>query len=169
MQTTRERRKAKDSVAPAPLTPSSPPLATVRRRKWGTGPFDENWLNVDCCGLVCAFLTYCLHAYGVYAVCFILVPPWMSAVTEEVRYLSIMGHLNRVAFAVVAALACAAHFKAMTTDPGAVPPDASPIEIPESTTGEEESTELLVSPTQKGRRLCRRCKSFKPQRAHHCR
>lgn len=93
----------------------------------------------------------------------------MSAVTEEVRYLSLMGHFNRAAFAVVAALACAAHFKAMTTDPGAVPPDASPIEIPESTTGEEESTELLVSPAQKGRRLCRRCKSFKPQRAHHCR
>lgn len=169
MQTTRERRKAKDATPSAPAAPSSHPVATVRRRKWGTSPFDENWLNVDCCGLVCAFFTYCLHAYGVYAVCFILIPPWMSETTEEVRYLSIPGHFHRAAFVITAILACAAHFKAMTTDPGAVPPDASPIEVPESTTADEEGSDLIILPTQKGRRLCRRCKAYKPQRAHHCR
>lgn len=175
MQTTRERRKPKDgagngvSSAP-PSAPPTPQVATVRRRKWGTSAFDDNWLNVDCCGLVCAVLTYCLHCYGVFAVCFILIPPWMSSATtveNEIRSISIFGHLHRLAFALVAVLACAAHFKAMTTDPGAVPPDATPLELEKE--GEEESCELIISPTQKGKRLCRRCRAFKPQRAHHCR
>jgi len=170
MQTTRERRKAKDAAPQATITPSAPQLATVRRRKWGTSPFDENWLNLDCCGLVCAALTYGLHMYGVFAVCFILIPPWMSTTAEEVRSVSIMGHLHRLAFVVVAGLACAAHFKAMTTDPGAVPPDATPIPDPsDSPAAEEEEAELILSTAQKGRRLCRRCRAFKPQRAHHCR
>lgn len=172
MQTTRERRKAKgDAVQSAPPTPSTIQLASVRRRKWGTSAFDENWLNLDCCGLVCAAITYMLHAYGVYAVCFILIPPWMSSTTteeEHIRSISIFGHLHRILFVVFAALACAAHFYAMTTDPGAVPPDATPVPEPDEG-ADEESSELILSTTQKGRRLCRRCKSFKPQRAHHCR
>lgn len=170
MQTTRERRKTKDSTPQAPLSShSTPQIATVRRRKWGTGPFDENWLNVDCCGLVCAALTYCLHFYGIYAVCFVLIPPWMSSKIDEVRFLSLTGHFHRVTFIVIAAFACLAHFKAMTTDPGAVPPDASPLELQEKAAADEEGSELIISQKQKGRRLCRRCKAFKPQRAHHCR
>jgi len=168
MQTTRERRKAKDSTPQSPYSGYSvPQIATVRRRKCGTGPFDEYWLNVDCCGLVCAGLTYCLHFYGIYAVCFVLIPPWMSNTTEEVRYMSIIGHLHRVVFTAIACMACISHFKAMTTDPGAVPPDASPLEE-KSKIVDEEGTELIISPKHKGRRLCRRCKAFKPQRAHHC-
>mmetsp|Transcript_61745 Transcript_61745/g.93219 ORF Transcript_61745/g.93219 Transcript_61745/m.93219 type:complete len:98 (-) Transcript_61745:948-1241(-) len=27
------------------------PVATVKRNKCGTSPFDQNWLNMDCCGL----------------------------------------------------------------------------------------------------------------------
>lgn len=53
-------------------------VATVVRRRFGTGPFDKYWLNLDCCGLVCAGFTYCLHLYGCYAVCAVLLPPWMS-------------------------------------------------------------------------------------------
>mmetsp|Transcript_8371 Transcript_8371/g.12146 ORF Transcript_8371/g.12146 Transcript_8371/m.12146 type:complete len:360 (+) Transcript_8371:36-1115(+) len=168
MQTTRERRKAKESTPQAPPSHSTPQIATVRRRKWGTGPFDENWLNLDCCGLVCAGLTYCLHFYGVYAVCFVLIPPWMSSKVEEVRFLSLTGHFHRLTFCIIAGLACAAHFKAMTTNPGAVPPDAAPLELLEKSTTDEEGQELINSQKQKGRRLCRRCKAFKPQRAHHC-
>ena len=53
-------------------------IATVYRKQCGTGPFDKNWLNLDCCGLFCAMLTYALHTYGCYAVCVVLLPPWMS-------------------------------------------------------------------------------------------
>lgn len=104
-------------------------VATVKRNKFGTSPFDENWLNIDCCGLICACITYMLHAYGVYATCLVLIPPWMSTTDEGgARTISVMGHLNRLAFTTVAVLAVYAHFKAMTTDPGAVPPDAVPLE-----------------------------------------
>ena len=102
--------------------------ASVKRHKYGTGPFDEQWLNLDCCGLFCALVTYGLHLYGVYAVCLILLPPWMSETDEEgIRTLTWGGHFHRCAFTAVAVLAMYAHFKAMTTDPGAVPPDAVPL------------------------------------------
>ena len=150
-------------------------VATVKRNKFGTGPFDENWLNLDCCGLVCACMTYGLHLYGIYAVCLILIPPWMSTVTDDgVRHLTFMGHFNRLSFTVVAVLAIYAHFKAMTTDPGAVPPDAEPLDEADANknsldleNGHPSSDPQKPTP-RKGRRLCRRCNAFKPQRAHHC-
>ena len=161
-------------------TPSSQAaIATVKRNKCGTSPFDENWLNMDCCGLFCAAITYGLHVYGVYAVCLILLPPWMSTTDEGgIRSMTLMGHFHRLAFTSVAVLAVAAHFKAMTTDPGAVPPDALPLEPKQSNTietpnqngeGGEMDPMLQLPPSQrKGKRLCRRCNSFKPKRAHHC-
>ena len=159
------------------LKPATMPIAKVKKQKWGTGPFDENWLNLDCCGLFCATFTYMLHAYGVYAVCLILIPPWMSSVDEDgVRTISIMGHFHRTAFTLVAALAVYAHFKAMTTNPGAVPPDATPLEemkdLLNQQSAEDPNSSLMVEdkppPQRKGRRLCRRCNTFKPKRAHHC-
>lgn len=161
------------------LRPAVIKEAKVKRSKYGTGPFDENWLNLDCCGLFCAGLTYMLHAYGVYAVCLILIPPWMSSVDQDgVRTISAMGHIHRVAFTLVAALAVCAHFKAMTTNPGAVPPDAVPLEemkdllMQQNQALEEGQNSSLMqedkTPPRKGRRLCRRCNTFKPKRAHHC-
>jgi palmitoyltransferase ZDHHC3/7/25 len=162
---------------------TAPIIATVRRNKFGTSPFDEQWLNVDCCGLFCAGITYLLHCYGVYAVCIILIPPWMST-TDAVtglRSLSFMGHFHRLAFTFVAVMAVYAHAKAMMTDPGAVPPDAMPLEelrkqqlLLEQSNGGDlvEGGEAPKSPLQqqqrKGKRLCRRCNAFKPKRAHHC-
>jgi ribosomal protein L40E len=151
------------------------PIATVKRNKCGTSPFDENWLNMDCCGLFCAGITYFLHAYGVYAVCLVLLPPWMSTTDENgIRSMTIMGHFHRVGFTMVAVLAVYAHFKAMTTDPGAVPPDAVPLEEPKpdvegAANGESGETDPMITPSaRKGKRICRRCNAFKPKRAHHC-
>jgi hypothetical protein len=101
-------------------TPTVLKVAKVKRSKFGTSPWDENWLNLDCCGLFCAAVTYMLHVYGVYATCVILIPPWMSTVDKDgKRTITMMGHLNRVSFTLIAVLAVYAHFKAMTTDPGA--------------------------------------------------
>ena len=58
-------------------------LAKVKRNTWGTQPFDKYWLNLDCCGLVCATMTYMLHAYGVYSFGWILLPPWFSVMDED--------------------------------------------------------------------------------------
>jgi palmitoyltransferase len=88
--------------------------------------------------------------------------------------MSIMGHFHRLGFTMVAVLAVYAHFKAMTTDPGAVPPDAVPLEEPKpdvegATNGESGETDPMIAPSaRKGKRICRRCNAFKPKRAHHC-
>ena len=58
-------------------------IATVKRNTWGTQPFDKHWLNLDCCGLICASMTYMLHAYGVYSFGWILLPPWFSVMDED--------------------------------------------------------------------------------------
>eukprot|EP00977_Amphora_coffeiformis_P003451 scaffold638_cov168-Amphora_coffeaeformis.AAC.33 len=145
-------------------------FATVKRNYCGTGAFDKNWLNMDCCGLFSSGLTYGLHAYGVYAVCFVMLPPWMSEdiTTEEgtSRQLTWTGTMNASFFTIIAILAVVSHFYAMTTDPGAVPPDAQPLNVNESLSGDE--APLVAKKTPQGMRLCRRCKAYKPARAHHC-
>lgn len=160
-----------DTASPAANGTGAVQVATVRRRKFGTSPFDEHWLNVDCCGLTCALITYALHAYAVYTVCFIMIPPWMSFKGEDgIRYLTTAGMFNRVAFTSVAVMACLSHFYAMTTNPGAVPPDAKPVPSPEELNNTNGNGEEETKPIQKkGMRLCRRCNAFKPRRAHHCR
>lgn len=178
--TTAQRRKVPKAPGSAPLEPEiisssnnangTVPVATVRRRKFGTSPFDEHWLNVDCCGLTCALITYLLHAYAVYTVCFIMIPPWMSIKGEDgIRYLTTAGVFNRFAFTAIAVMACLSHFFAMTTNPGAVPPDAKPVQSPDDTNKSSENGENEGPQKQKGMRLCRRCNAFKPRRAHHCR
>jgi palmitoyltransferase ZDHHC3/7/25 len=163
-------------------------VATVRRNWCGTGPFDLHWLNLDCCGIICALFTYALHVYAVYAVSIVLLPPWMSYTNNAesgvgTRTSSLAGHFHRFAFTAIAVLAVISHFKAMTTDPGAVPPDAKPLEeelekindtLDESTgsalSAADRERNFLLNPPERShvKRLCRRCKSFKPQRAHHC-
>lgn len=66
-----------------------------------------------------------------------------------------------------------AHFQAMTTDPGAVPPDAEPIPDPIDLVTQDLERKTHPPPpstaTRKQRaRACRRCNSYKPDRAHHC-
>lgn len=157
-------------------------VARVHRNFCGTGPFDRHWLNMDCCGIICALVTYGLHLYGVYAVTLVLLPPWMSYKDESSgeKYMSLAGNIHRLVFTAVATIAIISHIKAMTTDPGAVPPDAKPLDMELQETNESgldnstsssarnplESTNNKSLPQVK--RLCRRCKAFKPARAHHC-
>jgi hypothetical protein len=157
------------SVAAGTTTmPVTVVAAKVRRRYCGTGPFDYMWLNLDCCGLICAIITYLLHFYALYTVVFILIPPWMNTdihsvdstgqlqnattallkdvstqvtrqmiaqqqqqnhhptTTSMIHSVSWIGYLHRLLFTIIAMLAIVSHYKAMTTDPGSVPPDAQP-------------------------------------------
>ncbi len=71
----------------------------------------------------------------------------------------------------IAFFAVLSHFKAMTTDPGAVPPDAEPVGNNldnNSNTDGSDIKEPLTKPLRGPKRLCRRCNAFKPDRAHHC-
>ena len=49
----------------------------------------------------------------------------------------------------------------MTTDPGSVPSNASPLHIEDNNSG-------INKPFNKTIKVCKRCDSFKPPRAHHC-
>jgi len=153
--------------------PANVVVAHVHRRWCGTGPFDLHWLNLDCCGLFCAMLTYGLHIYGCWAVCCKLLPAWMVQlpVIDGDRKMSIAGKIHSFAFCSIALLAILSHLYAMTTDPGAVPPDAQPLEpssAEETPITDPISGETLPTSPRRGKRICRRCNSFKPQRAHHC-
>jgi hypothetical protein len=93
-----------------------------------------------------------------------------SAVTK----MNTSHRFKSICFSII--LTC--HFyRAMTTDPGAVPPDAKPLPEPPkkvhdddndetNSTDDNEPYSLLNVPPP--RRLCRRCKTYKPERAHHC-
>ena len=139
-------------------------VGKVKRDSCGTQPFDKRWLNKDCCGLFCAGFTYSLHIYGCFAVCFKLLKPWFY--NHDSKKWGIFGIIHIILFCSIAALACANHFLAMTSDPGAVPPDAVPLPDPEK--GIDEMTALNLNPAKLGRRFCRRCNAYKPKRAHHC-
>jgi len=141
-------------------------VGIVKQKWFGTGPFDKYWLNTDCCGLFCAGFTYSLHMYGCFAVCLKLLKPWFFDDEDgNNTWDRTIGTFHVVLFCSIAILACVNHFFAMTTNPGAVPPDATPLPDPE--TGITISAKDL-NPTKLGRRYCRRCTAFKPKRAHHC-
>lgn len=80
------------------------------------------------------------------------------------------GNLHGLIFSFIAMMACISHFNAMTTDPGAVPPDAKPLQL-EPQPDQCDNYPLIHSPgrgNNSNKRTCRRCNSFKPVRAHHC-
>ena len=154
--------------------------------KCGTQPRHEHWLNWSVRGIVIAMSTYALHAYAMYVVTCILLPPWMMTnEKEQPRSLSYEGYIHAVAFVTISVLAIASHFIAMTTDPGSVPPDAKPLykaksTLMDATTADQnkltEGSSAEPAPCnavdmhevpQKSC-TCRQCHSFKPPRAHHC-
>ncbi|KAL3807630.1 hypothetical protein ACHAXA_005260 [Cyclostephanos tholiformis] len=102
--------------------------ASVKRNKCGTRPFDHHWLNLDCCGLSCACITYMLHVYGMYAFAFVLLPPWMSNTDEDgYRELTMACHVHRLLFVSVSMLAIFSHYRAMTTRSRIGTADAYPL------------------------------------------
>ena len=66
------------------------------------------WFVKDVCGVICAFITWGLIAYATFVVMFVILKPEPGQVH---------GIINAVLFIVLASLAVASHFKAMTTDP----------------------------------------------------
>mmetsp|Transcript_14650 Transcript_14650/g.17066 ORF Transcript_14650/g.17066 Transcript_14650/m.17066 type:complete len:283 (+) Transcript_14650:717-1565(+) len=138
----------------------------------GTGEQDSFWLNTDCCGLICACTTYTLLLFAEYAMLFVILDPWFVEAdislpgSENVKEgesgsVSIgynKGTFHAVAFSTIVALAILSHLKAMTTDPGAVPRDARPLD----------HSDTLENANKKNYRMCLKCNSFKPGRTHHC-
>jgi palmitoyltransferase len=131
--------------------------ALEKRRKeqaCGTGFHVRLWCNKDPCGLICAVISWLLVLYAESVVVGVVIYPWMG--------LSLQGIANIAAFTAICFLALVSHGKAMLTDPGAVPQSALPlalIDSPKEDFGRLEEQKY---------RTCRRCRQFKPGRAHHC-
>ncbi|XP_025890620.1 palmitoyltransferase ZDHHC3 isoform X2 [Nothoprocta perdicaria] len=107
------------------------------------------WFIRDGCGIACAVVTWMLVFYADFVVLLVMLVP-----SRDYVYSAINGTLfNTLAF-----LALASHFRAMLTDPGAVPKGNATKEFIES---------LQLKPGQVVYK-CPKCCSIKPDRAHHC-
>uniref|UniRef100_A0ACB8FU92 Palmitoyltransferase zdhhc3 n=1 Tax=Sphaerodactylus townsendi TaxID=933632 RepID=A0ACB8FU92_9SAUR len=107
------------------------------------------WFIRDGCGIACAVVTWFLVLYADFVVLFVMLIP-----SKDYVYSAING----VVFHTLAFLALASHFRAMLTDPGAVPKGNATKEFIES---------LQLKPGQVVYK-CPKCCSIKPDRAHHC-
>jgi len=76
----------------------------------------------------------------------VVISPWLDD--------SVWGMVHQTTFATLIFLGVWAHYKAVTTDPGAVPHDAVPID---HEPGDDRAF-----------KVCVKCNSFKPSLAHHC-
>ncbi|XP_069575723.1 palmitoyltransferase ZDHHC7-like isoform X2 [Brachyistius frenatus] len=113
------------------------------------GEAKQLWFIQDCCGMVCAFITWSLVFFADFVVTFVMLLPsrsfWYAVV-------------NGVLFNSLAVLALASHLRTMLTDPGAVPKGNATKKHMESL--QLKPGEVLYK--------CPKCCSIKPERAHHC-
>ncbi|XP_057268110.1 palmitoyltransferase ZDHHC7-like [Pezoporus wallicus] len=111
---------------------------------------DRVWFIRDCCGMVCAIMTWLLVVYADFVVTFVMLLPskdfWYSVI-------------NGVLFNCLAVLALSSHLRTMLTDPGAVP---------KGNATKEYMDNLQLKPGEVIYK-CPKCRSIKPERAHHCR
>ncbi|NXW56816.1 ZDHC3 Palmitoyltransferase, partial [Eurystomus gularis] len=107
------------------------------------------WFIRDGCGIACAVVTWMLVFYADFVVLLVMLVPSRDYVYSVI---------NGAVFNTLAFLALASHFRAMLTDPGAVPKGNATKEFIES---------LQLKPGQVVYK-CPKCCSIKPDRAHHC-
>ena len=135
----------------------------MNRCRFGTHHGASTWVNTECCGLFCGSMTYLLLAYGMYATSFHVIVPFLGY--------SVTGIFHLIVYNFIGVLAMHAHFKCMTTDPGAVPKHALPLEddvVEKNFALDAAEMSKIKSVDQKYKKYCKRCKAFKPLRAHHC-
>jgi len=112
------------------------------------------WVRSDPCGLFSASFTILLILFAEYVVVAILLLPWYGMSWHVVAY-SILSILSMVS-----------HSRAQFTDPGAVPRSAIPTIAPQAPV--EVPPGQIAPPAPLGPRVCRKCKTVKPNKAHHC-
>jgi palmitoyltransferase len=113
------------------------------------------WIRSDWCGLFSAGFTVVLILYAEVVVVAVLVLPWYGYCYHVVLY------------SICSILALASHTRAQYSDPGAVPKVKlvlPPSDTPIIELGAQEHA-------QDGKplpKMCRKCKTVKPAKAHHC-
>ena len=130
--------------------------------------------------MICGFMTWGLLIFGMYASTIKVIVPWLGY--------SFWGMFHIVLFNFLSILGMYSHLAVMLTDPGAVPKDSCPLEddVQEidfraaNMEGGVDSYNAQMNrqrtasrahipvTVKKYRKFCKRCKAFKPIRAHHC-
>lgn len=190
----------------------------------GTTSKNRFWMNLDAGGIFCSSMCYVLILYSMFATYYAILVPLLGGLT------TIAGFINCFLYNSLCIIAIYCHYKTMTTDPGAVPPDARPLvtdleeitnlsksnsnndvesnsndvngdggninyfsdndndvgnirnrERFDSITSVDMNSRQIIesirvkpmSPNKVAvvwpyKKYCKRCKSFKPKRAHHC-
>ena len=130
-------------------------------RSVGTRDGTRIWLNLEICGLICGSLTWVLLLFGSYATSYHVIIPWMG-------YASNTGKFHLILFNLCTVIAIFSHYRTMTTDPGAVPRKALPLSNDREEIDHEAKRSMQMSGLEKYQKTCKRCRAFKPTRAHHC-
>jgi len=149
--------------------------------KFGTSYGAKRWVNAEPCGLLCGMMTWVLLIFGMYATTKYVILPWLGY--------SFWGCIHLIAFNGGSIFGMYAHWSTMTTDPGSVPRDCVPLidDVQEQDfkavtmesggnghqlggANRTRSSSQAHIPTyiRKYRKFCKRCRAFKPIRAHHC-
>ncbi len=124
----------------------------------GTSEGSYMWCNFEPCGMICGSITWSLVLYAMFVVNFKIVGPWLGfGLTESVLLLS---------YNCISLTCLIVHLKAMITDPGSVSSLAEPTE--DHTLESLKEGNLEIEEKRQPPKMCRKCKAFKPQRAHHC-
>jgi len=115
----------------------------------GTQVQHTQWMHKDVCGVFTATMSQWLIMGAIYIVNVHVLDPWMGYST--------IGLAHRALFTGLLAMGALSHWRAMTTDPGTVPPNAMPL------AGQLQEDMEKGSPPRK----CRRSGIYKPPRAHY--
>jgi len=131
-------------------SPHDPPLDFAKYR----------WCTIDGCGIVCASSSYLLHTIVLFLVSKVVLRDELFSTSLRV----LPNGLRGIYFALYA-LALVSHWKAMLTNPGAVPINAGAvIEV----AARRRHGDVEDDIPQKPKRLCSKCgDTFKPPRAQH--
>jgi len=119
----------------------------------------KRWLALDVSGLFCVCFSLGIHIFALYVISTALV-----SLAALILFSSV--------YCPAAAMALISLFMAWTTDPGAVPMGARPVEVSPVVVEEGEagpdSSASSTARTARGIRRCRKCgDNYKPPRAHH--
>lgn len=98
--------------------------------------------------MVCALITYLLLFYAEYTTINKVLTPFYDN--------TIFYKFHGILYSLIIFLATLSHFKAMTTNPGAIEKNAIPIDYDDIT-------------NKKNYKTCKRCTTYKPLLTHHCR
>ena len=128
---------------------------------FGTTFRAKRWLALDVSGLLCICFSFGIHIFALYVISTKLVS---DSLVSLVLFSSV--------YCPAAAMALISLFVAWTTDPGAVPMGARPVEVSPVVVEEGEaadpSSPSSARTTARGIRRCRKCgDNYKPPRAHH--